>query len=76
MLSWQCSAYDAKCHKLRGSGYFIAVGINGVSLRRILHCGQLRRRCVCAGRRSPETPDQRKFVKKFVHELEEMKQTR
>ncbi|KAL3143255.1 hypothetical protein ABBQ38_002104 [Trebouxia sp. C0009 RCD-2024] len=24
------------------------------------------------GRRSPETPDQREFVKKFVHELEEM----
>ena len=28
---------------------------------------------LCAGRRSPETPDQREFVKKFVHELEEMR---
>ena len=27
---------------------------------------------VCTGRQSPETPDQREFVKKFAHELEEM----
>lgn len=66
-----------QCHKLRVRAYFFAVGISG-----IVHCQfwehpTLWRAevalCVCSGRRSPETPDQREFVKKFVHELEEMK---